>query len=124
MDASITHEALRIALSGSTPPLVIDVRRNERFHEAKDLICGARRGDPQRVAEWSKTLPAAARIVVYCVHGHEVSQGVAKALATAGFEARYLEGGIELWRDAGGELSAKAQDDKGGVGTWNPDQRR
>jgi hypothetical protein len=31
-------------------------------------------------------------VVVYCVHGHEVSQGVAKALG-----ARYLEGGIEHW---------------------------
>ena len=48
------------------------------------------------------TLPAAAQVVVYCVHGHEVSQSAAKALG-----ARYLEGGIEAWREAGGELDAK-----------------
>ena len=42
---------------------------------------------------------------MYCVHGHEVSQNAAKALG-----ARFLEGGIEAWREAGGELALKPQD--------------
>jgi rhodanese-related sulfurtransferase len=105
MDASISAATLRQSLLGSEPPLVIDVRRNARFLEAKDLIRGALRRDPERVAEWKATLPRAAQVVVYCVHGHEVSQNVAKALG-----ARYLEGGIEHWREEGGELATKPAD--------------
>ncbi|HYI87049.1 MAG TPA: chromate resistance protein ChrB domain-containing protein [Burkholderiales bacterium] len=102
MDASISATELRKSLLSSAPPLVIDVRRNERFFEAKDLIRGALRRDPATVADWSKTLPRTANIVVYCVHGHEVSQNAAKALG-----AKYLEGGIEAWREMGGDLSSK-----------------
>ena len=102
MDASITPAALRQSLQSDQPPLVIDVRKNERFREAPDLVRGALRRDPLRVADWAKTLPAAAEVVVYCVHGHDVSQGVAQALG-----ARYLQGGIEGWREAGGEMTSK-----------------
>jgi len=101
MDA-IGPAALRQAIGSDQPPLVIDVRRNERFREASDVIHGALRRDPERVEEWAKTLPSSAAVVVYCVHGHEVSQGVAKSLG-----AKYLEGGIEAWRETGGELFHK-----------------
>jgi rhodanese-related sulfurtransferase len=100
--ASISPAALRQSLRSPHPPLVIDVRRPERFLESPDLIDGALRRDPGAVGDWKKTLPAEEEIVVYCVHGHEVSQGVAKALG-----ARYLEGGIEAWRESGGEFFAK-----------------
>lgn len=102
MDASIDAATLRQSLRGSEPPLVIDVRRNARFLESPWLLKGALRRDPERVAEWKETLPRAAQVVVYCVHGHEVSQNVAKALG-----ASYLEGGIEQWRTEGGETAAK-----------------
>lgn len=103
MDApAISVSSLRQSLASSQPPLVIDVRKAERFREAPDLIRGALRRDPLRVSEWSKTLPGEAEVVVYCVHGHEVSQAAAKAL-----DAKYLEGGIEAWRSAGGEVFAK-----------------
>jgi rhodanese-related sulfurtransferase len=102
MDASISAAELRTSLRSSAPPLVVDVRRNERFLEAGDWIRGAIRRDPAKVDDWSKTLPPASQVVVYCVHGHEVSQNAAKALG-----AKYLEGGIEHWREEGGELAAK-----------------
>ena len=102
MDAFITAAALRQSLESDRPPLVIDVRRNERFRESPYVIEGALRRDPAAIDGWKKTLPAAASVVVYCVHGHEVSQGAAKALG-----ARYLEGGIEHWREEGGAVSAK-----------------
>jgi rhodanese-related sulfurtransferase len=101
MDASITAAELRQSLRGSTPPLVIDVRRNARFLESPYLIKGALRRDPEKVAEWKHALPQA-DIVVYCVHGHEVSQNAAQALG-----ARYLAGGIEHWREDGGETVVK-----------------
>ena len=102
MDASVTATALKQSLRSDRPPLVIDVRRNERFLESPYVVEGALRRDPSKVDEWKRTLPAAASVVVYCVHGHEVSQGVAKALG-----ARYLEGGIEHWKEEGAALRAK-----------------
>jgi rhodanese-related sulfurtransferase len=110
MDASISAANLRQSISSSEPPLVIDVRRNERFRESPYLLKGALRRDPEKVLEWKKTLPRSASVVVYCVHGHEVSQGVAKAL-----QARYLEGGLEHWKEHGGELAAKP---KGASTRW------
>jgi len=107
MDASLSPAALREALNGERSPLVIDVRRNERFRESPDLIRGALRRDPLRVNGWAASLPRAASVVVYCVHGHEVSQGAAAALRAAGIEGRFLEGGLERWREHDGELAAK-----------------
>ena len=98
MDASITAAALR----QSPDTVVIDVRRNERWRESPYAIKGALRRDPAKVDEWKATLPKAASVVVYCVHGHEVSQNAAKALG-----ARYLEGGIEHWKEEGGGIVAK-----------------
>jgi rhodanese-related sulfurtransferase len=107
MDASITPAALRQVLRSGQPPLVIDVRKGEAFRAAPDLMHGALRRDPLRVGDWMKTLPAAADVVVYCVHGHEVSQGVARALRAGGMQVAYLEGGIEGWREIAGELASK-----------------
>ena len=104
---AISSASLRQTLASDRPPLVIDVRRNERFREAPDLIRGALRRDPLRVDDWARTLPAASNVVVYCVHGHEVSQGAAKALAATGLNASFLEAGIEGWRQSGGELARK-----------------
>jgi rhodanese-related sulfurtransferase len=110
MDASISAATLRQSLGSSEPPLVIDVRRNERFRESPYLVKGALRRDPEQVQEWKKNLPPSASVVVYCVHGHEVSQNVAKALG-----ARYLEGGIEHWREEGGDTAEKP---KGAATRW------
>ena len=98
----ISVDELRRQLASGTPPLVIDVRRKVRYLEAPDRIAGARRRDPDRVESWKAALPAPVDVVVYCVYGHEVSQGVARALG-----ARYLEGGIEAWRAAGGALEPR-----------------
>jgi len=111
MDApAISVATLRQSLASARPPLVIDVRKGPTFLGAPDLIRGALRRDPLRVADWSKSLPGEADVIVYCVHGHEVSQGAAKALG-----ARYLEGGIEAWRESGGELFGKP---KGASSRW------
>jgi len=110
MDASISAASLRQSIQGSEPPLVIDVRRTERFKDSPYLVKGALRRDPEKVLEWKDSLPRSASVVVYCVHGHEVSQNVAKALG-----ARYLEGGIEHWREEGGDTAAKP---KGAATRW------
>ena len=105
MDASISAAELQKSFRSGSSPLVIDVRKSERYRASPYVIKGALRRDPLAVEQWKRTLPAAASVVVYCVHGHEVSQGVAKALG-----GRYLEGGIEHWKEDGGEMAAKPAD--------------
>jgi len=107
MDASISTAELRQSTQSAQPPLVIDVRKAAAFHAACDMIDGALRRAPEDAAQWAGSLPRASSVVVYCVHGHEVSQGACSTLNAAGVATRYLEGGIEAWRAAGGALRAK-----------------
>lgn len=108
MTQSISFPSLEAALRGRTPPLLIDVRRRPVFQAATDMARGALRRDPEDVQHWSGTLPRAGSVTVYCVHGHEVSQGVARALRERGIDAAYLEGGLEEgWKAGGGALDPK-----------------
>lgn len=111
MSTSINATELKSMLGGREPPLLIDVRRPPAFRAAPDMAAGALRRDPGAVAAWARTLPRAATVVTYCVHGHEVSQNAAQALREAGIAARFLEGGLEEgWRAAGGALAAKPKE--------------
>jgi rhodanese-related sulfurtransferase len=110
MTSSIAFPDLQSALRGLQPPLLIDVRKTATFNAATDMIAGALRRDPAHVTAWAKELPPASSAVVYCVHGHEVSQGVAQNLRDAGIAAHYLADGIEEgWKQAGGSLMQKAR---------------
>ena len=108
--SSIPTSQLRSELAGKTAPIVIDVRRRPAFLAAQRMISGALRRQPERVREWASSLPRASAVVVYCVHGHEVSQNAAAALSELGLSARYLEGGIEAWTLAEGALDSKPKD--------------
>lgn len=111
MSTSITAKELISELGGKQPPLLIDVRRPPTFRTAPDMAAGALRRDPAAVTTWTRALPRAASVVVYCVHGHEVSQNAAKALRDMGIAARYLEGGLEEgWKAASGELTGKPEE--------------
>ena len=107
MDTSISPQALRESRKAARPPLVIDVRREPAYRSAPDLVAGALRRDPAEIGAWAGELPAAASVAVYCVRGHEVSQGAAQALRERGLTAQFVEGGIEAWRETGGELMPK-----------------
>ncbi|MCF8198090.1 MAG: chromate resistance protein [Sulfuritalea sp.] len=97
-----------VILDTPDAPVLIDVRKNEAFLECNYTLPGALRRDPLQVAAWGSTVPAAASVLVFCVHGHEVSAGTAQALREQGRHARILEGGIEAWREQGLPLLAKA----------------
>jgi rhodanese-related sulfurtransferase len=97
------------ALDGPTPPLVIDVRRREAFLKDTKTLRGALRRDPDGVSAWARELPDADTIVVACVHGHQVSQGVAEAVHAQGRRAYFLEGGLAAWQAAGGQCDSKPE---------------
>jgi len=105
---SISAAELKRQLAASHPPIVIDVRRTPAFLASREMAGGALRRDPEQVAGWGPSLPAAGSVVVYCVHGHEVSQRTAAALNQQGIRASYLAGGLEEgWKAADGPLDRK-----------------
>jgi rhodanese-related sulfurtransferase len=104
---TFTVAQLQAALTSATPPIVLDVRRAATFERANELIADAVWHDPERVANWSGGLDPARPVVVYCVHGHQVSQDCARKLRDLGLDAAYLEGGIEAWTSTGGKTAAK-----------------
>lgn len=105
--SGMTVAELSKALSSANPPLVIDVRRREAFTKDTKMLGGALRRDPESVAAWAGELPPAETVVVACVHGHEVSQGAARALNAAGRRAFFLEGGLAEWQSSGGACDSK-----------------
>jgi rhodanese-related sulfurtransferase len=91
---AISPSALAALLGQPDTPLILDVRRSERFALSPSLLPSAVHVAPQDVAHWLKNRPPQTA-VVYCVHGHEVSQNASAQLRGAGWDARYLLGGIE-----------------------------
>ncbi len=88
-------------------PQIFDVRRREVFEVADSIIAGAKWRDHRETADWGLQLSKSADVLVYCVHGHQVSQGAAAQLRAMGVNARYLEGGIEAFVAVGGTTIAK-----------------
>jgi thiosulfate sulfurtransferase len=115
MERTVSPTGLKAMLAGAGPPVrpaLLDVRRRPAFEADPRMISGAVWRDPHRVDAWAAELMPGAPVVVYCVHGHEVSNGVVDRLRDLGFDAALVEGGIEAWRAAGGAVAAQAE---GGV---------
>jgi rhodanese-related sulfurtransferase len=90
MDAripSVSSDELYARLGTASAPVLLDVRREEAFSKDSGLIVGAFHRAPEEVEPWSKYLVPDHPVVTYCVHGHEVSQGVAARLHWAGVKA-------------------------------------
>lgn len=111
MDTVITYSTVAALLTqhgSAAAPLIIDVRRLPTFVGDPQIIAGATWRDPFNVNDWAKYLPRHHNVLVYCVHGHEISKNVAAALCAEGIQAQYLEGGIEAWRAAAGATAKKS----------------
>ena len=100
----ITPKDLMATIGSSSGPTILDVRRAAVVADATDMIESAIWRDPALVDDWGGDLSFDRDYVVYCVHGHEVSQNAAAALRSKGIRARYLQGGIDSYRDAGGRM--------------------
>jgi rhodanese-related sulfurtransferase len=112
MSTELSPEALMTRLAGPRRPLVIDVRKPEAFRAEPTTIPGAIWRDPFALADWSGELPGGRSVVVYCVHGHEVSRSAQDALRRQGFEVDLLAGGLEGWKAAGGRIVPASQGER------------
>lgn len=104
MEPTLTCAALQALIADRASISLIDVRRQPAFEAEPRLIPGAVRKDPDQVQIWADELNQDRPVVVYCVHGHEVSKGVAEGLRALNFDAALLEGGIEAWKAARGPV--------------------
>ena len=111
MQRTLTCAALSALVARRESVTVLDVRRQPAFEADPRLILGAVWKDPEQVTNWAAELNQERSIVVYCVHGHEVSHGAVDRLRALGFQAALLEGGIEAWKASGGPVT----DSSGGV---------
>ena len=98
---SISPDALYARLGSESAPIIVDVRREADFAGADTLVADAFHRSPDHVEQWRTDLPSGRQVVTYCIHGREVSQGVAAALRLMGVEANFLEGGIADWTEQG-----------------------
>src|SRR5688572_20329577 len=103
---AISIAALGRRLGTAQMPAVVDVRRRTAYEHDEQVLPTARWRDHQAAFQWAREFADGAEVVVYCVRGHQVSQGAAALLRAAGLRAFYLEGGIEAWRAAGLPLIA------------------
>lgn len=86
---------------------VLDVRRKEDRDASNEAVAGAIWQDPTQIDQWIDALPRQQAVVIYCVRGGSVSNSVVDRLQTAGVQARFIEGGIEGLKAAGGKVTVK-----------------
>ena len=79
-----------------TAPQAAASARNTSGQEIK----GAQWLDPALWLDWKDHVSKEQAVVLYCAHGHEISQGLAAALRAMGLDSRVLRGGFEAWRQA------------------------
>lgn len=94
-----------IALVGSADcPTLIDVRRRAVFDAALVRIPGAYWRSHMEVDAWLPSFDRSRAFVVYCAHGHNVSEIAGAKLRGLGADARILAGGIDAYGAEGGLL--------------------
>jgi|TARA_R110000744_G_scaffold104849_2_gene200635 rhodanese-related sulfurtransferase len=103
MSRTLSPQDLIVLQQQSDQILVLDIRKQHDFDIDPQIIKGANRHQPEEIDRWIEELPINQDIIIYCVHGHAVSNTVLDRLLEGGLKARYIEGGIEAWKDAGGE---------------------
>ncbi|MCJ8340655.1 MAG: chromate resistance protein [Pseudomonadales bacterium] len=96
---TIEAAELQNKLFTATAPTVIDVRKVPAFEQSGSIIPTASWQNYLHADSWGQTLPSDIEIVLYCVHGHQVSQAATTILQSAGKNARYLRGGFAAWQD-------------------------
>ena len=106
MSRTVTPNDLK-PLVANKAVTVLDVRRQNDYAADTVTLPGAQWKNPEQLAEWSKTLPKDKEIVIYCARGGSVSNSVLDNLLSQGFKARFVEGGIEAWKAAGGATALK-----------------
>jgi membrane protein DedA with SNARE-associated domain/rhodanese-related sulfurtransferase len=107
-NARITVDDLYRAMGAKPPPVVFDIRSEEKRKLDPYIIPGALFADERRLEEIVGKYPSDQKLVIYCSCPNEISAAwMAKKLVEAGFtDVVPLLGGLDAWRDAGRSLES------------------
>jgi rhodanese-related sulfurtransferase len=108
-DRIISHVDMKKALEQPENVTILDVRRNSDYDKDSLTMPMARRFDPDKISEWSSLLPKDKEVVLFCAHGRSISDASVNYLVKNGFKARFVSGGFDGWKDAGGATIAKTK---------------
>lgn len=109
MPRRLASQALIASVGTDQFPHLIDVRRHAVFESTGRRIAGSLWRDHMKTSEWFGEFADGKPIVVYCAHGHNVSEMAASGLAALGADVAVLSGGMEAYEQAGGVMvSGKA----------------
>lgn len=98
---SISVSELAHLLEQGKPLRLLDVRRAQALAASGVQIAAAQWKNPAHWLDWKDDIAHDFPIVVYCAHGHEISQGLTATLRAMGADACHLEGGISEWQAQG-----------------------
>jgi len=101
---SITVENLKSLIGAGSDIQIVDVRLKKDFDKTQ-VIPTAKWQDPGQIYQWAKSLDKNKPVIIYCVHGHKVSQQVVDQLRQSGYASQRLEGGIEAWKEQKGPVT-------------------
>lgn len=87
--------------------LVLDVRRAADFAASHEIVPGAFWKDPEKIDAWISAVPKTHDVVIYCVRGGAISNSIVDRMHAEGIKARFIEGGLEGYKAAGGKLDRK-----------------
>ena len=83
----ISVEDLAAELQGPDPVVLLDVRREQARAGAGLEIPGTTWRNPAHWLDWKDEFLQTPRVLVYCAHGHEISQGMTAVLRAMGVNA-------------------------------------
>ncbi|WP_296659979.1 DedA family protein/thiosulfate sulfurtransferase GlpE [Paraburkholderia sp.] len=106
--ARITVDDLHRAMSNTPPPVVFDIRSDEKRKLDPYIIPGALFADERQLSDILEKYPHDQKLVIYCSCPNEISAAwMAKQLAEAGFtDVLPLLGGLDAWRDSGRQMES------------------
>ncbi|CAG9194119.1 Rhodanese-related sulfurtransferase [Paraburkholderia tropica] len=107
-NARITVDDLYRAMANKPPPVVFDIRSEEKRKLDPFIIPGALFADERQLEEILSKYPREQKLVIYCSCPNEISAAwMAKKLVEAGFtDVVPLLGGLDAWRDSGRTLES------------------
>jgi membrane protein DedA with SNARE-associated domain/rhodanese-related sulfurtransferase len=106
--ARIDVDELYRLIDDEKPPIIFDIRSEEKRQLDPYVIPGARFADERDLADIVAAYGRNQKVVIYCSCPNEVSAAwMAKQLMASGFsDVLPLRGGIDAWREAGYALTS------------------
>lgn len=96
--------ATALARAKQGDAVLVDVRKPQAVVQSGEALRGAIAHDPFALGHEHPLTAEPRPLIVFCVHGHEVSQFACALLRMHGRDALYVAGGFDALKAAGAEI--------------------